>query len=294
MDKIAIITDSTSDISDDLREKYDIRVLPLQVIYQNKVYRDRVNITPDQVYQNMEKEVPKTSLPLTADVAKTLDSFKQDGYTHVLGIFISSGLSGTYNMIRNMANEYKDDMTFELIDSKSISWGIAFGLIEAAREREKSQDFQKVVAAAKEAVKNSRCLFVIPTLSYLKKGGRMGRVEGTVGDILNIKPIVGVDELLDGQYFTIKKVRGRKKSIHAIYEIAYDLVKDKKSFEIVVLHGGAEQEAKELYDKFKAMTNCRCVRFAQVSPVIGVHTGPGLVAFGIYSEEGLGRMKEDK
>ncbi len=294
MDKIAIITDSTSDITEDIKEKYDIRVLPLQVIYQSKIYRDRVDISPEQVYENMEKEVPKTSLPLTADVVKTLDSLKKDGYTHVLGIFISSGLSGTYNMIRNMINEYKDDMTFELIDSKNISWGITYGLIEAARERERSHDFEKVVAAAKEAVKNSRCLFVIPTLYYLKKGGRMGRVEGTVGDILNIKPIVGVDELLDGQYFTIKKVRGRKKSLNAIYEIAYDLVKDKKSFEIVVLQGGAEEEAQEIYDKFKAMPNCTCLRKAPVSPVIGVHTGPGLVAFGIYSEEGLGRMKEDK
>ena len=78
MDKIAIITDSTSDITDDIREKYDIKVLPLQVIYQNRVYRDRVDITPEQVYENMEKEVPKTSLPLTADVIKLLDSFKSE------------------------------------------------------------------------------------------------------------------------------------------------------------------------------------------------------------------------
>lgn len=294
MEKIAIITDSTSDLTQDIIDKYDIKVMPLQIIYQSKIYRDKVDITPEQIYSGMEREVPKTSLPLTADMVKTFEQLKQEGYTHILGAFISSGLSGTYNMVRNMANDYKDDFVIELIDSKSISWGSGFGIVEAAKAREAGASFEDVVAAAKKAIKNTRSIFVLPTLYYLKKGGRMGRVEGTVGDLLNIKPIVGVDEAGDGQYFTIKKVRGRKKSLTELFNVIHNLVKDKEAFEVIVLSGNAPEESTEIAEKFKAMPNCKYVLETSVSPVIGVHTGPGLLALSVKCDSGMDNIKEDK
>lgn len=287
MNKIAIVTDSTSDLTQEWIKKYDIHILPLQVIYANQIYRDKVEISAEQVLNDMEREVPKTSLPLTADVIKLFDKLKEDGYTHMIGIFISSGLSGTYNMIRNIAADYESFFVSEIIDSRTLSWGMGFGILAAAEEREKSGDFEQMVKAAKEAMTNTRALFVIPTLYYLKKGGRMGRVEGTVGDLLDIKPIVGIDQGGDGKYFTIKKVRGKKKSIQAIYDVAMNFIKDKKSFKIIVLHGGADELAAEYEEKLKAMDGCKYVIRTQVTPVIGVHTGPGLLAFAVYSEEGL-------
>lgn len=287
MSKIAIVTDSTSDLTQEWIDKYDIHILPLQVIYANRIYRDKIEISAEQVLNDMEREVPKTSLPLTADVIKLFDRLKEEGYTHVLGVFISSGLSGTYNMIRNIAADYEAFFVSEIIDSRTLSWGMGFGILAAAREREESGDFQKMVTAAKEAMKNTRATFVIPTLHYLKKGGRMGRVEGTVGDLLDIKPIVGIDQWGDGKYFTIRKVRGKKKSIQAIYDVAMNFVKDAGSFEVIVLHGGADELAAEYENKLKEMPNCNYVIRAQVTPVIGVHTGPGLLAFAVYSKEGL-------
>ena len=294
MEKIAIITDSTSDLTQDIIDKYDIKVMPLQIIYQSKIYRDKVDITPEQIYSGMEREVPKTSLPLTADVVKTFEQLKQEGYTHILGACISSGLSGTYNMVRNMANDYKDDFVIELLDSKSISWGSGFGIVEAAKAREAGSNFEEIVAIAKKAIKNTRSIFVLPTLYYLKKGGRMGRVEGTVGDLLNIKPIVGVDEAGDGQYFTIKKVRGRKKSLTELFNVVHNLVKDKEAFEVIVLSGNAPEESTEIAEKFKAMPNCKYVLETSVSPVIGVHTGPGLLALSVKCDSGMDNIKEDK
>lgn len=294
MGKIAIITDSTSDITKDMIEKYDIKVFPLQIIYKSRIYRDKVDITPEQIYRDMEKEVPKTSLPLTADVVRIFDSLKAEGYTDVLGVFISSGLSGTYNMVRNIAIDYEDSMNIELIDSKSISWGMGFALIEGAKAVEEGKTFTEVTDIVKEGLKNTRAFFVIPTLYYLKKGGRMGRVEGTLGDMLNIKPIVSVDEAGDGQYFTVKKVRGRKKSLAAIYDVVEGALKGKKAFDVAVLHGGAQEEADAIAEKFRALEGVRTVVETQVSPVIGVHTGPGLVALCISAEEGLPRLKEDK
>lgn len=287
MSKIAIIADSTSDLTDDIIKKYDIKILPLQVIYANRIYRDKIEITSDQVLRDMEREIPKTSLPLTSDVLKVFDRLKEEKYTHVLGIFVSSGLSGTYNMVRNIAKDYEDVFEMEMIDSRTLSWGTSFGILEAAREREHTGDFQKMLDSARAGLKNSRAMFVIPTLHYLRKGGRMGRVEGTVGDLLDIKPIVGVDQWGDGKYFTIKKVRGKKKSIQGISDVVMSFVKDKKSFDVVVLHGGAEELAKDFEEKFKAMDNCHSAIMTQVTPVIGVHTGPGLIAFAIHSVDGL-------
>ncbi len=294
MEKIAIITDSTSDLTQDIIDKYDIKVLPLQIIYQNKIYKDKVDITPEQIYSGMEREVPKTSLPLTADVVKTFEQLKQEGYTHIIGAFISSGLSGTYNMMRNIAEDYKDDFVIELIDSKNISWGSGFAILDAAKAREAKADFEKIVEIAKKSIKNTRCVFVLPTLYYLKKGGRMGRVEGTIGDLLNIKPIVGVDEAGDGQYYTIKKVRGRKKSLNALFEVVYEMLKDKEAYDIIVLSGNAPEESTELKEKFKAIPNCKSIIETSVSPVIGVHTGPGLLAISVRCDSGLENLKEDK
>ncbi len=294
MEKIAIITDSTSDLTKDIIDKYDIKVMPLQIIYHSKIYRDKVDITPEEIYSGMEREVPKTSLPLTADILKVFEELKQKGYTHILGVFISSGLSGTYNMVRNIAEDYKDDFVMELIDSKNISWGAGFGLLDAAKARETGASFEEIVTIAKNSMKNTRCVFVLPTLYYLKKGGRMGRVEGTVGDLLNIKPIVGIDKAGEGQYFTIKKVRGRKKSLTELFNVIYELVKDKKTFEVVVLSGNAPEESTEMAEKFKTMPNCKFVLETAVSPVIGVHTGPGLLAFSVKSDEGLDKLQEGK
>lgn len=287
MNKIAIVTDSTSDLTQGWIDRYDIHVLPLQVIYANHIYRDKVEISSEQVLNDMEREVPKTSLPLTADVIKLFDRLKEEGYTHVLGIFVSSGLSGTYNMVRNIAADYEEFFTLEIIDTRTLSWGMCFGILAAAEEREKTGDFAQMIKVAKEAMTNTRALFVIPTLYYLKKGGRMGRVEGTVGDLLDIKPIVGVDQWGDGKYFTIRKVRGKKKSIQAIYDVVMNFIKEKKSFKVIVLHGGADELAAEYEEKFKAMEGCKYVIRTQVTPVISVHTGPGLLAFAVYSEEGL-------
>lgn len=287
MKKIAIVVDSTSDLTQEIIDKYDIHVLPLQVIYAHHIYRDKIEISSEQVLKDMEREVPKTSLPLTADVIKLFDRLKEEKYTHVLGLFISSGLSGTYNMIRNIAKDYEEFFVSEILDSRTLSWGTSFGAVAAAKEREASGDFDRMIEAANEAMKNTRAMFVIPTLHYLKKGGRMGRVEGTVGDLLDIKPIVGIDQWGDGKYFTYKKVRGKKKSHQAIYDIAVDFVKDKSAFDVVVLHGGAQELAEEFCEKIKAMQNCRSAMVAQVTPVIGVHTGPGLIAFAVHSEEGL-------
>lgn len=176
-------------------------------------------------------------------------------------------------MLRVVSSEF-ENMIFEVVDSKALSLGLGIPVIEAAKEREQSNDFAKVVERAKSVISGTRAYFVVKTLEYLKKGGRIGKVEGTIGDILQIKPIISINE--DGIYYTYKKVRGRAKSIKELRELVAEKAKD-KLIKVAVVHGNAMEEAKELLEEIKSLKNVRETFFGQISPVLVVHTGPGLV-----------------
>lgn len=273
MKKIAIVTDSSCDIPQNLMDQYKIHMLPLKIIYKDAEYRDRVEISPEEIYKRFSEEIPTSSLPSPEDALKLLNKLVDDGYTHIIGIFISSGLSGTFNMVRNIVPEV-EGAVIELIDSKSLSLGLGFPVLEAAKELEKSNDFEKAITRARETVLNTETFYVIKTLEYLQKGGRIGKVEGTIGELLNLKPIISVGK--DGTYFTYRKVRGRKKSINELYKIALEHM-DNKQVNIAVVHGNAPEEGKVLADKMNNLDHVNEVIFDQISPVLSVHTGPGLV-----------------
>lgn len=278
MNKIAIITDSSCDLPEKMVKKYHIKILPLRIIYSSKEYRDRIEISAGEVYKNLEEEIPKTSLPSPEDVKNLFKKLKEEGYTHVLGIFISSGLSGTYNMVKNFTSSY-EELKIKLLDAKNLSIGLGFIVIEAAKELERTNDFFKACEKAEKGIKNSNLFFVLKTLDYLRKGGRIGVVEGTIGELLGIKPVIAVDE--EGKYYSYTKVRGRKKSIEEFYKIAKEKLANKKCY-VAVMHGDAEKEALNLLEKIKQIDNVEETFFGQISPVLGVHTGPGLIGLGIF------------
>jgi len=278
MKKIAIVTDSTSDLSIEQMEEYKIEMLPLRVIYREKEYRDRLDITPQQIYDNLDKEVPKSSLPLPGDVIRLLDRLKEEGYTDVVISLISSGLSGTYNMVRQVAESYSG-LNIEVVDSKSLSFGLGFLSIEAAKERARSNDLEKIMEKIQKTKESLYLTFVVKTLEYLKLGGRIGLVEGTMGEMLGIKPIIGIND--NGVYYTISKVRGRKRSINKMFE----LMKAKyagKSFNLAVISADADEEALKLMDKIREIGKVEESFFAQLGPVMGVYTGPGLIGIVAY------------
>lgn len=278
MGKIAIITDSTCDLPSDIIEKYDIKVMPLRVNYKDGEYRDRVEISPKEIYERMSDEIPKTSLPSPMDVCRLFENLQEEGYTHVLAIVISSGLSGTYNMVENLVDRF-EKMEIKVLDSKSLSLGLGMPVIEAAKEVNKSNDFSKVVERTKESISRSHVFFVVKTLEYLKKGGRIGLVEGTVGELLGIKPIIAINE--DGKYYTHKKVRGRKKSIEEIYKIVKEQIAGKK-VNIAVMHANVEKEGKKLLEKIEKLDHVEETFFGEIGPVMGVHTGAGLIGVVIF------------
>ncbi|WP_113674256.1 DegV family protein [Vallitalea guaymasensis] len=278
MKKIAILTDSACDLPDSIIEKYNIKLLPLRIIYHDREYRDRIEIKPQEVYDNIEKEVPKTSLPVPEDILSAFDSLADEGYTDAVVITISSNLSGTFNLIKMLAKDY-ERLNIKVYDSKTLGIFLGFIVKEAAAIANTQKSMEDVIDRAKEIRNKLKGCYVLKTLTYLRKGGRIGKVEGTVGELFNIKPIIGIND--EGVYFTIAKVRGRRKSISKIKSMIMEEFKDKK-YNIAIIHGGAEEEAKQLYNSIKNIGNIIEGHISQISPALGVHTGPGLIGYAAY------------
>lgn len=276
-EKIGIITDSTCDIPREFLNKLGIKVLPLRILYQEREYRDGVDITAEAVYAHLEQEVPTTSLPSPQDAKSLLLSMKEQGYTHVLVIHLSSGLSGTGQMIETVAEQI-DGMTVKVIDSKSISMGLGFIVMEAARAVQAKMNFEAVCNLVSSVRDRLSVYFVLSTLEYLKKGGRIGKVSGTIGELLQLKPIITVNK--EGIYTTFAKVRGKKQALDRLVGIAKEHI-SKAASQIAVCYGGAQEEAAYIIKQIGQLANVKELITSSVSPVIGVHTGPGTVGFAV-------------
>ena len=281
MSKIALITDSTSDLNKEEIKKNNIHVLPLRIIYKDREYIDRINITPDEVYDNLSKEVPSTSLPSMADIDKMFSKLEEEGYTHVIGTCISSGLSGTFNSIKLVSEQHPNIISY-VFDSRSLTLGTGAIILECAKMINKGNDYEEIIAKLPSIRNRLKVYYVVDTLAYLIKGGRIGKVSGTIGELFKIKPIISINE--EGTYYTYEKVRGRNQSISKLIDIARVLLKNSSS-KVWILQGGAMAEGRALYESILKLPNIIEADFRDISPVMGVHTGPGLLGIVIMSEE---------
>lgn len=277
MQKIALITDSACDLDLNTLKENNINLLPLRIIYSNGDYRDRLDISPQEVYDNLEKEVPKTSLPSAQETEETLNKLEEEGYTHVIAISISSGLSGSFNALR-LALENHPKLTSYVYDSKILAYPQGEIVLEVAKLIKEGKSFEEIVKEIPEIRKRVIGYFTINTLEYLKKGGRIGRLAGTVGELLNLKPIITTDE--DGVYYNVAKVRGRKQSLSKMTELLKEYLAKGKC-EVAVLHAGCEDEAIKYMNSLKDLTNVVSIKIAEISPALGIHGGPGLIGFSV-------------
>jgi DegV family protein with EDD domain len=281
LNKIALVADSTSDLSLEQIEKYNIHVLPLRIIYKDREYIDRVNITPDEVYDNLAVEVPSTSLPSMEDIDGLFTRLKEEGYSHVIAVTISSGLSGTNNIVK-LASENHPEMKIVIFDSLALSLGAGAIILECGKLISEGKSFEEIVAELPLTRDRIKLFYVLDTLKYLIKGGRIGKVAGTIGEFLNLKPIISVNE--EGVYYTHSKVRGRKQSITKLIDIVRESLSEGKA-KVWVLHGGAKEEGRQLYETISKLPNITELGFSDISPVAGVHTGPGLLGITIMKEK---------
>lgn len=282
-EKIALLVDSAMDLPPEIIKKPGVYVIPLSVIYSEGVYVDKVTITSKEIYARLGEEVPSTSLPDGKSISKILEKICNDGFTHLIISTISGGLSGTNNMLSLMTRDFPQ-LTTTVIDTKSI--GIGGGLQGAyAKELiDRGESFEKISEILTASVQKSRVFFSIPTLEYLKKGGRIGLVSSIFGTALNLNPVISCNE--DGIYYTVNKARGRKKSLEKMIGQVEKFLGSDTSYDLAVAYGNCIDEAKELAETVKArFTHLKHFYFDEVSPVLGVHTGPGVIGIAVLKRD---------
>lgn len=273
--KIAILTDSGSDVPAYLVKEYGIYVAPLKIIYSEGEYLDGVNITAEDVYSRLNTEIPSTSLPDGNQIQEILDRIKADGYEKVLALTISSGLSGTYNVMRIVGEDQKDLDVF-VVDTKNISIASGFNVIQAAEYIKEGMGWEELKKTVSNNILNSRVFFSVATLEYLQKGGRIGLVSSILGSTIQLKPIISCNE--EGIYYTVAKSIGKKRSYIKALELAVDFIGNTKEYNLGVVHGAAKDDADKLIKSLKSkLPNFKIFVEGQISPALGVHTGPGTV-----------------
>lgn len=283
MNKIAILVDSCTDVPKQYRELYQMYVIPLMIIYNDKQYYDGVNITPEEVYERFNEEIPKTSLPSPEATMNMFKQIKEDGYTHVIAVTISSGLSNTWSMMSSIAREF-EDLTITVIDTKNIGIGAGFSAILAGQLLEQGLSYEEVCKRVEENVAHTKLFFCVSTLEYLQKGGRIGLVASLLGTAFDLKPIISCNE--EGIYYTVNKVRGRNKCLKKAIELAEAFAKTCNRYNLTVMHGGAQEEADKVASELKQLLpDAQIMVEGQITPALVVHTGPGLIGIGVQRVE---------
>ena len=279
-EKIAILVDSGCDVPKDYRDRYHMYVAPLSIIYKDAEYRDGIDIQPEDVFARFSQEIPSTSLPSPATVEALFKQIKADGYEKVIAVHISSGLSGTFQIVSSFGPA-PEGLEACYVDTRNIGIGSGLSAIRAGELIEEGRPFADVCREVENTARNNtKLFFCVSTLQYLIKGGRIGLVAGMIGTLLDLKPVIACNE--DGIYYTVAKARGRKKSLALALEKAVEFAAGAKEYSITVMHGAAKEEADALLAALKErLPNFRYSIEGQITPALVVHTGPGLIGIGV-------------
>lgn len=276
--KIALLTDSCADLSRDLMEEYHIHAIPLRICCQDGEYADGVDITPADVYARLHAgELPKTSLPAGEDIERVLRQVVAEGYDGAIAIMLSSGLSGTYNLMRLAAEEMEDQLAIRVYDSRSGSLGQGLTLLQLAEDIRAGMDWEELTQRrVPQLLENTHAFFSVDTLEYLQKGGRIGRVTATAGALLKIKPILTFTE--DGQLQSVAKVRGRGQVMDKLVELTAKACGDHRCFNLAVANGGDPEGMERLREKLQAeLLGCQHIWAGEIDSTLSVYIGDGVL-----------------
>lgn len=276
MQNIAIITDSGCDLPQSFVQQHEnLYVLPLMVRLDDGEYRSGVDIETEELLQRMERgETAKTSLPDPGALDELLAELKDKGVTHIAFILLSAALSGTVNMARLACQRHREFVTF-VYDSKVLSMGLGYIVTGAIELLKAGLSFEKLEEALHKLREDVDCMFFLPTLDYLIAGGRIGRVAGMVGKLLNIKPIIGCDE--NGVYYARATAVGPRRTVQTVKRIIADFAAG-RAFELSVIHSGALAEAKKLLEELRDIPGILADQILPLGPALAAHVGRGMLA----------------
>lgn len=284
MGKIVVVTDSTANLSAELTQEYNIPVIPLKVHWNGETYLDGVTLGPDMFYQMLKTrpQLPTTSQPSAGEFIEFFRRVAKEQQTDtILGIFISSEMSGTLYSAAQAQAELRSELHIELIDSRFTSMGTGFQALVAARAVREGADLDEVMHRVLMVRAKTELIFVVDTLEYLHKGGRIGGAARLLGTALNLKPILTVD---NGRVEALEKVRSRKKSLQRMIELAEERLAGRRPAELSVIYTEMTEEIQQIIAEVN--TRLRPVRLytTVLTPVVGVHTGPNAAGLIFYPE----------
>lgn len=280
---VAIVTDSTCDLDAALAKAQNITVVPLNVHFGESVYLDQIDITTDEF---MEKMGTTTQLPTTSQpsVGMFEEAFKraaaEQGVSEIVCISISSKLSGTFQSASIASQNLADELSIEVVDSFSGSYGLGFQVLRAAELADEGKNAKQISEILLDELGRYHIVFFVDTLDHLRRGGRIGKAAQLVGTFLQLKPLLRIDE---GQIVPFERTRTRSKAVRALEAFAAD---SGPAEELTVLYNTTPDEAKALARSISVHTPGKDPVVAKVSPVIAAHIGPDIM--GVVIKERLG------
>ena len=276
--KLAVITDSSAFLQAETLRKEDLFVLDIPVNIDGQEYVEGVNLTAQEFYEKMARssELPKTSQPSIAKLDEILSSLKEKGYTHVLGLFLSSGISGFHQNIQYMTDEF-EGLTIAFPDTRITSAPLGFMVESVFQWVKQGDDFESILNKVTEQIENTSAFIMVDDLNHLVKGGRLSNGAAILGNLLSIKPILYFND--QGVIEVYEKVRTEKKATKRLVEIAKEVTSN-GNYQITVIHGNAPQKAADLLQLLLDGGVATDISIATFGSVIGTHLGEGSIALG--------------
>ncbi|MFS9132700.1 DegV family protein [Streptococcus infantis] len=276
--KLAVITDSSAFLQAETLRKEDLFVLDIPVNIDGQEYVEGANLTAQEFYEKMARssELPKTSQPSIAKLDEILSSLKEKGYTHVLGLFLSSGISGFHQNIQYMKDEY-EGVTIAFPDTRITSAPLGYMVESVLKCAEQGDGFESILDKVTEQIENTSAFIMVDDLDHLVKGGRLSNGAAILGNLLSIKPILYFND--QGVIEVYEKVRTEKKATKRLVEIVKEATAN-GNYQITVIHGNAPQKAADLRQLLIDGGVATDVSIATFGSVIGTHLGEGSIALG--------------
>lgn len=268
--KVAVMTDTTAYIPMDVREKYNIHIVPLSVVFGDETYREEMDITTEKFYEKVREvdKLPTTSQPAIGEIVDMYETLSKE-YDAVITIHISSELSGTFQAAES-AGKMVEGIDVYPFDSAISAMGQGFYVIEAAERAAAGDTPEEIMAHLERMRQYVEAYFMVDDLSHLQRGGRLSNAQAVLGSLLKIKPIL---HIVDGKIIPFEKIRTKKKAIHRIMGMLDDRVKQGKVKRVVFIHANDEDAALALESEFKEKHPNIETMISYFGPVIGTHLG---------------------
>jgi DegV family protein with EDD domain len=277
---VKVVTDSTSDIPEELAKELGITVVPIYVMFGQETFRDRVDMGTDEFFDRLvhNNVHPTTSVPSPKDFADIYNELASET-DEIISIHLTSKESGTYNSAVLAKELVEKKCRIEVVDSQSVSMSLGMLVIGAARQALAGASLDQVAEFVRRCIPHMHLMIIVDTLKYVIRGGRLNKASGLVGTVLRVRPLL---TLREGDLVTVGVARTKAKAVERLYDFARSFSRAK---EIAVAYTTTHDEARSLLDRIKAHFPDATSYLARVGPSLGTHAGPGAMGVAILEGE---------